>query len=242
MQKSYDTLQVCSTDSKDVIRKSYRTLQMKHVANPQMCETLTAAYNDILSADATELAPTPACTLTSTHREKRRENHTEREKIIHKTVEISLEQSWTGVVLPVTLSREVSGGNKNIFMLEISPGTRNGDVITITTPVLETLLVTIRVTSAASGFQRDGADLIWTEQISLKDALCGYSFTIQHPNGKTYAINKTHKLISPGQRAVLSGLGFPTDNGKTGDLVIIFTVVFPTKITDEQRDVLSRCL
>ena len=45
---------------------------------------------------------------------------------------------------------------------------------------------------------RKGMDLYFEKNITLKEALCGFSFDIEHINCKTYTINNnTGKIITP---------------------------------------------
>jgi DnaJ family protein A protein 2 len=83
-------------------------------------------------------------------------------------------------------------------------------------------------------FTRKGLDLVYPQTISLKDALCGFSFDIRHLNGKTYTINNTGgKIIKDNHTTTIPSLGL-TRNEYTGQLHIIFTVEFPTSLTPQQ--------
>ena len=89
-------------------------------------------------------------------------------------------------------------------------------------------------------------------KISLKDALLGFSFEIEHISGKSYKINNTNgTVIRPFYKKNISGLGMIRDrkssidsvNGEIkGSLIIAFEVEFPTNLTKEQKNKLREIL
>jgi DnaJ-class molecular chaperone len=83
-------------------------------------------------------------------------------------------------------------------------------------------------------FEREDMDLVLHKKISLKDALCGFSFEIRHLNGKTLYMNNltNHTIIRPNYRKHIPNLGM-VKNGHTGDLVIVFEVEFPETLSAE---------
>jgi DnaJ-class molecular chaperone len=94
-----------------------------------------------------------------------------------------------------------------------------------------------------TGFQRHGMDLIYKKQITLKEALTGFSFDLVHVNGKTLCLNnKTNRtIIAPHYKKVIPGLGMVRD-GNTGNLIIEFDVAFPESLTIEQMDAIANIL
>jgi DnaJ family protein B protein 4 len=91
-------------------------------------------------------------------------------------------------------------------------------------------------------FERSGLDLIWKKEISLKDALCGFSFELTHLNGKSYAIrNSSGTIISPGYTKSIPGMGIKRDN-HCGKLIILFSISFPKTLDKECIEKLSMLL
>ena len=83
-------------------------------------------------------------------------------------------------------------------------------------------------------FTRVGLDLVLEKNITLKDSLCGFSFDITYINGKSYTLNNhPGNIIIPGFRKMIPNMGFEREQHK-GNLVIIFNVEFPEKLTEEQ--------
>ena len=93
-----------------------------------------------------------------------------------------------------------------------------------------------------TAFKRNGLNLIFEKEISLKEALCGFSFELDHLSGKKYRINNGNgTVIGTNYQKVVPGLGLKR-NGHSGNLVIIFNIKFPEKISLEQVDALNKIL
>jgi DnaJ-class molecular chaperone len=84
-------------------------------------------------------------------------------------------------------------------------------------------------------FQRSGLDLIYKKTVSLKEALCGFTFDVRHINRKTIAFknNTGATIIKPGFRKIIPEMGMRRDN-HVGNLIIAFEVEFPTQLTETQ--------
>jgi DnaJ homolog subfamily A member 2 len=85
-------------------------------------------------------------------------------------------------------------------------------------------------------FKRKGADLLVTKTLSLNEALCGFSWKIQHLDGRTIEIqSKPGEVIppeAPGGRPfvkVVPNEGMPSRGNPfvRGGLYVLFTVTFP---------------
>ena len=92
-------------------------------------------------------------------------------------------------------------------------------------------------------FERHDMDLHCKKTISLKEALCGFSFELTHLNGKTLRINNNnqHSIIFPGYKREIPDYGI-IQGEKTGSLYIEFDVAFPSELSEEQRNSLSSIL
>jgi DnaJ-class molecular chaperone len=74
----------------------------------------------------------------------------------------------------------------------------------------------------------------------VKEALCGFSFELKYITGKTYTItNNSGNIISHGYRKIIPNMGFSREQ-HNGNLIIIFTVKFPEKLTDEVMEQLKK--
>jgi DnaJ-class molecular chaperone len=91
--------------------------------------------------------------------------------------------------------------------------------------------------------RRQGLDLVMNKKITLKEALCGFTFDIPHMNGKTFSLNNSvnPSIIQPGFRKVIPNLGMMKDN-MTGNLIIELEIEFPELLTPEQTEGLKNIL
>lgn len=141
-----------------------------------------------------------------------------------------MEQSYSGLTVEVPLDPPmsvhiptgISDGN-NIIIADkghVVNGQR-GDVH-----------LQIKVTNTTP-FVRQGNNLVYTKKVSLKEALCGFKFHIDHLNGNKLGLNM-NVVVYPGAKQVIKNLGFPG-----GDLIIEFVIEFPEQLTQEQKDALA---
>jgi len=90
-------------------------------------------------------------------------------------------------------------------------------------------------------FRRDGdVDLIVEQRVSLKDALCGFMFELEHLNGRIYKFNCKPCSVTgaTNETKILPGLGY----AESGALKIRFSIELPTSLTEEQIAALSAIL
>jgi DnaJ-class molecular chaperone len=93
-----------------------------------------------------------------------------------------------------------------------------------------------------TGFIRNGLDLTYNKTITLKEALCGFSFDLAFIDGRTFKINNgTGNIITNNYSKVIQKMGMVRDD-HMGNLLINFTVEFPTELTTEQVEGLMKLL
>ena len=87
-------------------------------------------------------------------------------------------------------------------------------------------------------YQREGNDLVFWREISLREALCGCRFEYEHINGRKMNV-VVPAVITPESEQVYHGLGMPIAKSENeyGDLVIRFHIRFPRTITPEHKDI-----
>eukprot|EP00747_Dinoflagellata_sp_TGD_P179102 gnl/TRDRNA2_/TRDRNA2_29306_c0_seq1.p1 gnl/TRDRNA2_/TRDRNA2_29306_c0~~gnl/TRDRNA2_/TRDRNA2_29306_c0_seq1.p1 ORF type:complete len:497 (+),score=117.29 gnl/TRDRNA2_/TRDRNA2_29306_c0_seq1:135-1625(+) len=85
-------------------------------------------------------------------------------------------------------------------------------------------------------YTRKGDDLHMKMQISLREALLGFQRTLRHMDGHTVELSTT-SVTKAYQVYKIDGEGMPLkeDPASFGDLYIKVEVLFPKKLTDEQR-------
>uniref|UniRef100_A0A146L092 DnaJ subfamily A member 2 n=2 Tax=Lygus hesperus TaxID=30085 RepID=A0A146L092_LYGHE len=82
-----------------------------------------------------------------------------------------------------------------------------------------------------SKFKREGCDLYMMVEIGLTEALCGFSFTVKHLDGRNLVVKcPPGKVISPEAVMGLEDEGMPLFRNpcEHGNLYIKFSVAFPT--------------
>jgi DnaJ family protein A protein 2 len=172
--------------------------------------------------------------------------------IIHN-LKINMEQVLIGCKIPIEVERWViENGNKVIenvtIYVEIFKGIDSNEIIILKEQgnVLNDMCkgdvkIFIKVANHPR-FERRGLDLIYFHNISLKDALCGFTFELKHLNGKSYTINnKKGNIIPPNYEKIIANMGL-TREEHIGSLIICFKVDFPETLGEKQIDELSTIL
>ena len=77
--------------------------------------------------------------------------------------------------------------------------------------------------------------MVFKKKLNLKEALCGFSFQIEHLNGKTLGINNTTTIIPPGSKKVINTMGMVKEGHPPGNLIIEFEIEFPSSLSPEQK-------
>ena len=162
---------------------------------------------------------------------------------ILKNIVIKLSQVLTGVNIPLEIERWIMEQGMKVFESEtiyvtIPKGIDDGELILLKdkgTVLNETCKGDIKIfvkIDNDSMFKRAGLDLVLEKSITLKDALCGFSFEITYINGKSYTLNNNAGNIIPhGFRKIIPNMGLERDQHK-GNMVIEFNVQFPEKLSE----------
>lgn len=179
------------------------------------------------------------------------QNHSqtcEQHKPITKNIYITLENAYFGIEqLSVILTEQNNGGADATIFVCIPPGINDKEVLILSNVASSSfhfsqvnIIVNIEEHSL---FKRNGMDLILDKEISLKESLCGVEFTIKHINNKSFHLqHKDGTIIKHNTTKTIPNLGMTDKNKKTGNLIIIFKIVYPDKMTREQIDALSSIL
>ena len=84
-------------------------------------------------------------------------------------------------------------------------------------------------------FTRQGHNLLLEQNISVGDALCGFSFNFVHLNGTNYHVTSTN-VIDGTSYGKIKNLGMPIKNSnRFGDLFIKFIINFPPSLIDKNN-------
>ena len=130
---------------------------------------------------------------------------------------------------------KVCNGSKVVFVdstteANIPPGCLEGKKVKCSNNVTE---VTVKQAPHPL-FSRQGNDLYMKKSVNLAQALCGIRFVIQHLDGRNLLVTSPGgQVLFPGCRKIIpkEGMPFPNSNdGKKGDLIIVFQVNMPNSI------------
>lgn len=157
---------------------------------------------------------------------------------IIKTITISMEQVMNGANIPVEIERWILENGNKVFEREtiyvsIPKGIDDNEIImlrdkgnVINEQNKGDIKLFIKVENTTS-FKRNGLDLIFERQVTLKESLCGFNFELKHVNGKSYTINNNPgSIVTPSYFKSIPNMGLTRD-GHSGNMIITFDVVFP---------------
>lgn len=137
---------------------------------------------------------------------------------------------------------------QEILKIDIKPGWKKGTKITFpekgnqepgVTPADLTFVVDEKPHPV---YTRDGNDLVFEKKVSLVDALTGVTVSLTTLDGRKLTI-PVLDIVKPGQEIVIPNEGMPTkEPSKRGALRVRFEVLFPSRLTLEQKSDLKRVL
>ena len=172
---------------------------------------------------------------------------------IIKTITIDIEKVLTGGNIPIEIERWTIDNGLKIFeketiYLDIPKGIDDNEIIILRErgnvskeKLAGDIKIFIKINNDTD-FQRNGLDLIYNKTITLKDALCGFSFDLKYINGKKYTINNNMgNIITPNFKKIIPKMGLERD-GHVGNLIIIFQIQFPEKLSEETIIKIKSCL
>lgn len=183
--------------------------------------------------------------------------HRKKPNPIIKNVTIDIKEAYEGINLPIEIERTIDEQKKirhekETIYVDIPQGVDNNEIILIKEKgnitfddfkgdVKVFITITNNTLTSNNPLIRQGLNLVVNKTITLKEALCGFSFDLKYITGKIYKINNTSDIIQPNYRKTIKGMGMKRGN-KTGDLVIIFNVQFPKEISKDKIEKLKKLL
>ena len=168
--------------------------------------------------------------------------------LISVNINVSLEDVACGNTIPIEIERwnlnrednESYELEKHIEYYSMPFGMESGEVVLLTNCGNESanhmrgdVKVTFHVAEHGI-FKRNGLDIHTEKTISLKEALCGFVFNVEHVNGKKFAFNSSSgNIIRDGLIKTIPKLGIRRGD-EIGNLNIVFHVAYPEKLSEEQ--------
>jgi DnaJ-class molecular chaperone len=172
---------------------------------------------------------------------------------IMKSIQITMEHVFNGASIPFEIERWILENGIKVFeketiYVDIPKGIDDNEMIILRDKgniISENCKGDIKLNILVQNnkaFKRSGLDLILDKTITLKDALCGFTFELKYINGKSYTLNNNRgSIVPPEYKKVYPDMGLKRGEHK-GNMIINFHVEFPDKLTDEQIDKLIEIL
>ena len=170
---------------------------------------------------------------------------------IIKNVVVPIDKILTGTTIPLEIERWIVEGGNKVFESEtvyvtVPKGIDDGEIIVLRDKgnvaredCKGDIKIFIKMANDTE-FRRQGLDLILEKTITVKEALCGFSFDLKYITGKTYIINnQSGNIISHGYKKIIPSMGFSREH-HIGNLIIIFNVKFPEKVSSEVLEELKK--
>jgi len=170
---------------------------------------------------------------------------------IIKNLVVPIDKILTGTTIPVDIERWIIQDGNKVFENEtvyvtVPKGIDEGEIVVLRErgnvardDCKGDIKLFIKIENDTE-FKRSGLDLIYEKSISVKEALCGFTFELKYITGKVYTINNNSgNIISHGYRKIIPNMGF-TREQHNGNLIIIFNVKFPEKLTEETMSQLKK--
>jgi len=175
-----------------------------------------------------------------------------RPRPLQQYITITLAESYSGITKKIDIDRMIVTNNsrrkeQETLYATIPPGIDSNEVITIEGKgnAIDDNYGDIKIIVSVqnnTGFIREGLDLIYKKEITLRDALCGFTFDMKYIDGRIFKINNDNgNIIEPGHKKIIKDMGI-TRNGHRGNLTIIFNVKFPESLSRDKIKGLSSML
>ena len=179
---------------------------------------------------------------------------------IYKNLYVTLEEIKTGCTKKMKITKTVLNPDQittrkveKILQIDVQPGSKEGTTITFPKEgdekrgVIPADIVFVLKDQPHVLYQRDlDNNLIYTIEVDLKQALIGdttYEIPTLTGDRKLY-FNSGGQVIKPKFTKTFpkEGLPHPEQEGKIGNLILTFDIIFPDKFNSEQKNVLRQIL
>ena len=169
------------------------------------------------------------------------------------TANITLDQAYTGCKLSIVIERwihhnQIKQLETETCYIDIPQGIDSNECLLLPNKgnmghdgTLGDVRILIQVSNTTK-LTRKGLDLHYLHTLTLKEALCGFSFELEYLQGKSFSINNTTgNIVQPNYKKVVPQLGMKRESS-VGNLIIEFQVKFPTTLSSETLTALHALL
>ena len=174
---------------------------------------------------------------------------------IERDVFVSLEEINTGCEKKMKISKKVfkedgrTVNEEKVLKINVKPGWKSGTKVTFSQEgdrvpgkIPADIAFIIR-DKPHPIFSREGTNIKYTYKIPLREALCGSVIQVPTLDGKKVGIN-CPEVIKPDTTKRLQGYGLPhpKEQGRRGDMIVEFDIMFPDEIQASKREILYQVL
>jgi len=167
---------------------------------------------------------------------------------------IGFNEAYSGCNKPIVVNRKiivnnVIGHEKETLYIPIPKGIDANEIITLSNKgnvyishglISYSNIKVIICLQNHEVFERNGLDIIFIKTITLKEALLGFSFNLNHINNKNFKITCS-EIINFNYEKLIPNMGFIRDTF-VGNLIIKFNITFPLTISLESKKLLEKAL
>jgi DnaJ family protein B protein 4 len=174
-------------------------------------------------------------------------------KFANFELSLTLEELYRGCTKKLKIKRTTRSMNREaekVLEIQVQPGWKAGTKLTFAnegdeignTGQFQDVVFIIKEKKHPV-FARDGSNLIFKSAIPLKDALCGFTVEIPALDGRVIR-QRIEGVVTPGSSRLVPGEGMPISKqpGRKGDLIVTFDVIFPDKLSEQQKDRIRQVL
>ncbi|CAD5113491.1 unnamed protein product [Dimorphilus gyrociliatus] len=176
----------------------------------------------------------------------------EQDTPIVKDLLVSLEDIYKGVTKKMKITKKVPSPDgrslrpeEKVLTIDIKPGWKEGTKITFPKEGdqnpgrVPADIVFIIKDRQHLHFQRDGSDIRFKAKVGLREALTGANLNVPTLDASNIKL-EVRDVITPKtiRRIQGQGLPIPKEGGKRGDLIVEFDIIFPTNLSQRQKNIL----
>jgi len=175
---------------------------------------------------------------------------------LKRELPLSLEEFYSGCTKKLKVTRNILDASRNklpaekILTIDVKPGFKKGTKITFEkegdeAPGMVPADIIFELAEKPHPFfTRDGDDLVYGAEISLKQALTGFDITIPTLDKRNLKV-EVRDVVSPNYKKVIPNEGMPiskTNGTRKGNLIVNFKVTYPVRLTEEQKKAIKQVL
>ena len=172
--------------------------------------------------------------------------------VLEKKINITFEDAFKGNNIPIVFERDIKMGNlayteEEKIYYTIQCGIDDGEIIIIKdkghviNDVKGDLKLYIQI-SPHKEYERRGLNIIQNQNISFKESICGFERVLKHIDGTNMRlVSSGGNIIQNGDNHIIKNKGF-TRETQVGDLIIVFKVIPPKTLTEEQLKLFDNIL